>query len=153
MGALHNVCMLRPIGWKPLHTYFSVLVLPSCPSLPRTRRRNEVPLLPLGPCRPSRGSTAGLPGVRLQALLSSYTCHTHPFCAPSPPLLPRSTQRDEAAAAALGLAGRADSATGGSGRRRSELASTFKSLGGAFKGMAKDVASVSKSQLKSLVGC
>ena len=52
---------------------------------------------------------------------------------------------------ALGLAGRAGSATAGSGRRRSELASTFKSLGGAFKGMAKDVASVSKSQLKSLV--
>lgn len=63
-----------------------------------------------------------------------------------------STQRDEAAAAALGLASRAGSATVGSGRRRSELASTFKSLGGAFKGIAKDMASVSKSQLKTLVG-
>lgn len=63
-----------------------------------------------------------------------------------------STQRDEAAAAALGLASRAGSATVGSGRRRSELASTFKSLGGAFKGIAKDMASVSKSQLKTLAG-
>ena len=91
---------------------------------------------------------------RLAAVSSPTLYHTHSSASPtmrSTHFLPRSSQRDEAAAMALGLAGRAGSATAGSGRRRSELASTFKSLGGAFKGMAKDVASVSKSQLKSLV--
>ncbi|KAL4422261.1 hypothetical protein ABPG75_008458 [Micractinium tetrahymenae] len=68
-----------------------------------------------------------------------------------------SAVRDEAAAAALGLTGRSGSATalGASGagpRRRDNVKTTFKSLGGAFKGMAKDVASASKSQLRSLAG-
>lgn len=66
-----------------------------------------------------------------------------------------SAVRDEAAAAALGLTGRQASGSAGSGssgRRRGAAAATFKSLGGAFKGMAKDVASVGRSQLKSLAG-
>lgn len=67
-----------------------------------------------------------------------------------------SAVRDEAAAAALGLTSRQGSATAGSGgpggRRRDNVAATFKSLGGAFRGMAKDVASASKSQLRSLAG-
>ena len=64
--------------------------------------------------------------------------------------------RDEAAAAALGLTSRQGSATGGApgggSRRREKAAATFKSLGGAFKGMAKDVASAGRSQLRSLAG-
>ena len=63
--------------------------------------------------------------------------------------------RDEAAAAALGLTSRqasASTAPGGAAKRRADVAQTFKSIGGAFKGMAKDVASASKSQLKSLAG-
>lgn len=78
--------------------------------------------------------------------------------------------RDEAAAAALGLTSRQASVTTGSagggggasgpggsgssfsGRRRGDVAQTFKSFGGAVRGMAKDVASASRSQLKSLAG-
>ncbi|KAL4425017.1 hypothetical protein ABPG77_001795 [Micractinium sp. CCAP 211/92] len=75
----------------------------------------------------------------------------------SRPSFDGSAVRDEAAAAALGLTGRSSSATvpgvpGGAPRRRDEVKRTFKSLRGAFKGMAKDVASASKSQLRSLAG-
>lgn len=73
------------------------------------------------------------------------------------PSLDGSAVRDEVAAAALGLTARSGSATaqgvpGVAPRRRDEVKRTFKSLGGAFKGMAKDVASASKSQLRSLAG-
>lgn len=73
---------------------------------------------------------------------------------PASPSWEGSAVRDEAAAAALGLTARQASGSAGSsaGRRRGDVAATFKSLGGAFKGMAKDVASASRSQLKSLAG-
>ena len=96
-------------------------------------------------------------GMDLASVAAARSAH------PGSPSWDGTAVRDEAAAAALGLTSRQASGTAGggasgfgattsSGKRRGDVAQTFKSFGGAVRGMAKDVASASRSQLKSLAG-